>query len=112
MNLIDSTHLTEQIVLITYRKEKKTSDNETQTDDDQHEELLQTNDESKRALQAFVDKIYHIVAERPDLFDNIGEETNERLDHLISTVENQSTQINILDAECEQHRKEIKELQR
>jgi len=99
-------------VLIICRKEKKTSDNEIQTDDDQHEELLQTNHESKRALQAFVDKIHHIAAERPDLFDNISEETNARLDHLISTVENQATQINTLDAECEQQRKEIKELQR
>ncbi len=65
------------------------TDSDTQTDDPQYEKLVDSNNE----LQAFKDKVHRIVVERPDLFNNIGEETNERLDHLISTVENQATQI-------------------
>src|SRR5205814_10276549 len=72
-----------------------TADNETQTDDHQHEKLVQVNNKLKRILQIFKDKIHRIVTERPDLFDGIGEETSERLDHLISTVGNQATQIDV-----------------
>jgi hypothetical protein len=56
------------------------------------------------------------VAERPDLFADTSDDTIERLDHLISTVSNQATQIDILQAERdqaeEQLRNEIRELQR
>ena len=75
------------------------SDNECQTDDDQHEILLQTNTVLQDALQILEEKIQGIVAERPGLFDSIGQETSARLDHLISTVENQTTQIDLLQAE-------------
>ena len=94
----------------------QTIDNESQTDDRQHEKLIQVNNKLKRVLQTFKDKIHRIVTERGDLFDGIGEETSERLDHLISTVENQATQIDVLHAERdqveEQLRSENKELQR
>jgi predicted nuclease with TOPRIM domain len=74
------------------------------------------NTKLKRALQTLKEKINRIVTERPDLFTNIGEETNERLDHLISTVEHQATKIDALQAEHsgveEQLRNEIRELQR
>ncbi|CAF1516859.1 unnamed protein product, partial [Rotaria sordida] len=88
-------------------REKKI-DNETQTDDRQREKLLQMNNKLKRALQVIKDKIHRIVNEKPDLFNGIGEETNERLDHLISIVENQTTQIDFIQTE---HQQQIKELQ-
>jgi len=94
----------------------ETTDNESQTDDRQHEKLVQMNNKLKRALQTFKDKIQRVVAEKPDLFEGIGEETGERLDHLISTVETKTTQIDVLQEERdqieEQLRNEIKELQR
>ncbi len=50
------------------------------------------------------------------MFQNIGEETSEQLEHLISTIENQATQIDALHAERDQIEKqlqnEIKHLQR
>jgi hypothetical protein len=74
------------------------------------------NNKLKRVLQIFKDKIHRVVNERPDLFDGIGEETSERLDHLISTVENQATQVNKLQAERDQadekYQGQIKNLQR
>ena len=70
----------------------------------------------KRVLQVFKEKINRLVTDRPDLFRNIGEETSERLDHLISTVEHQATQIELLQTERNeieaQFQNEIKELQK
>jgi chromosome segregation ATPase len=95
---------------------KQTTDNESQTDDHQREKLIQVNNKLKRALQLFKDKIQRVVTEKPDLFDGISEETSERLDHLISTIQNQATQINVLHTERnqveEQLQNEIKQLQR
>jgi hypothetical protein len=92
------------------------TDSDTQTDDPQYEKLVQLNNKLKRLLQVFKDKVHRIVVERPDLFNNIGEETSERLDHLISTVENQATQIDSLQSERDQtnekYQHQIKELQR
>jgi chromosome segregation ATPase len=95
----------------------QTTDNERQIiDDQQQDKLAKMNTKLKRALQTLKEKINRIVTERPDLFTNIGEETNERLDHLISTVEHQATKIDALQAEHsgveEQLRNEIRELQR
>jgi uncharacterized phage infection (PIP) family protein YhgE len=95
----------------------QTTENERQIiDDQQQDKLAKMNTKFKRALQTLKEKINRIVTERPDLFANIGEETNERLDHLISTVEHQATQIDALQAEHseveEQLRNEIRELQR
>ncbi|CAF3603471.1 unnamed protein product [Rotaria sp. Silwood1] len=91
-------------------------DNESQTDDRQHEKLIQVNNKLKRILQTFKEKIHRIVIEKPNLFDGISEETSERLDHLISIVENQTTQIDFIQTEHDQLEKqlrnEIKELQR
>ena len=100
-----------------------TTDNKAQTDDHQHEKVPQSNNKLKRALQVLKDKIHRVVNERPDLFDGISEETSERLDHLISTLENQAIQINAsqaerdqnekqLQAEIENHQKQIDHLQR
>ncbi len=88
-----------------------TTDSDTQTDDHQHEKLVQLNNKLKRVLQGFKDKIHRVVEERPDLFDGVSNETSERLDHLISTVENQTTQIHVLDAERDQLRNEMKQIQ-
>jgi len=94
----------------------QTIDHESQTDDHHHDKLVQVNNKLKRILQLFKEKIQRVVAERPDIFEGVGEETSERLDHLISTVENQATQIDLLHAERnqveEQLRNEIKQLQR
>ncbi len=93
-----------------------TVDHESQTDDRQHEKLLQLNNKLKRALQSVKEKIHRVVAERPDLFDDVGEDTIERLDRLIATVENQAAQVNVLQTERnqadEEHQRQIKELQR
>jgi hypothetical protein len=93
-----------------------TTDNEKPTNDQQHEKLVKVNTKLKRALQTVKDKIHRLVTERPDLFSNIAEETSERLDHLISTVTNQATQIETLQAErdqaVEQFRHKLSELQR
>ena len=94
----------------------QTTDSEKPADDHQQDKLVKVNNKLKRVLQTFKDKINRVVTERPDLFANTGEETSERLDHLISTVEHLATQIEILQAEHnqseEQLRNEIRELQR
>ncbi|CAF4504594.1 unnamed protein product, partial [Rotaria sp. Silwood2] len=76
-----------------------TIDNQCQTDDQQHDKLTQINIKLKRVLQTFKDKIHRIVTERPELFINISEDTSDRLDHLISTVQHQATQINLLQTD-------------
>jgi DNA-binding transcriptional regulator GbsR (MarR family) len=94
----------------------ETIDNECQTYDREREELVQVNNYLKHVVQTFKDKIHRVVTGRPDLFDGISEEISERLDHLISTVENQATQVNVLqtarDQVEEQLQNEIKPLQR
>ena len=94
----------------------QTADQENQTDDRQHEKMLQMNNKLKRALQSVKDKIHRVAAERPDLFDDVGEDTIDRLDRLITTVENQATQANVLQTERnqadEEHQRQIRELQR
>lgn len=92
-----------------------TTDHESQTDDRQHEKMVQINNKLKRALQSVKDKINRAVTERPHLFDGIGEETSERLDHLIATVEQQAAQIDVVQAEYNQSndrcQRQIQELQ-
>jgi hypothetical protein len=77
--------------------------------------MVQANNQLKDVLQTFKDKIQQMVTERPNLFDGIGEETDERFDHLLSTIESQATQIGSLQAERNQVEEElqnkIKELQ-
>ena len=94
----------------------QTTDDESQTHDDQHEEIVQANNQLKDVLQTFQDKIQQVVTVCPNLFDGVGEETGERFDHLLSTIENQTTHINALHDERdqikEQLQSEIKQLQR
>ena len=93
-----------------------TIDHESQTDDHQYEKMVQVNNKLKRALQSVKDKMNRVVTERPQLFDGIGEETGERLDHLIATVEQQATHIDVVQAEYDQSnnqsQRRIEELQR
>jgi len=92
-------------------KSKDTIDNESQTDDRQYEKLVQVNNKFKRALQTFKEKIHRIVVQKPELFDGIAEETSERLDHLITLVENQITQAE-LDQIKDQYQNRIDALEK
>ena len=89
---------------------------EKQADDHQHDKLEKINNKLKRVLQTFKEKIHRLATERPELFVNVGEETTERFDHLISTVEHLATQAEMLQSEHndteEQLRNEIQELQK
>lgn len=94
----------------------ETADDESQTENRDHDKLVQLNNKLKRTLQTVKEKIQRAVSERPALFDGIGEETSERLDHLVSTIDNQAAQIVVLHADREQVKEqlsnEMKELQR
>ena len=79
----------------------QTTDAESQTEDRQHEKLVQVNTKLKRALQAIKEKVHRVASERPELFDGVGEETTERLDHLIATLDSQATQLHMLRADRE-----------
>ncbi len=93
-----------------------TTDEKQTTGDQQQDKLAKMNTKLKRALQIVKEKMNRIVTERPDLFVNVGDETNERLDHLISTVEHQATQMDLLQTERseveEQLKNDINELQK
>lgn len=77
----------------------QTVDNESQTVDEPSEKLTKGHKKLKRTYDAFQEKIQELISKRPDLFEGIGEETNERLDQLISTIENQTKQITDLQNE-------------
>jgi len=74
------------------------------------------NNKLEHALQTLKDNIGQVVSDRPELFDGVGEEADEHLQRLISTVENQAKQINLLHNERnqieEQLRNDIKALER
>lgn len=80
------------------------------------DKLAKINTKLKRALQIFKDKLHRIATERPNLFINVGEETNERLDHLIVIIENQVAQIEALQNEYNdlkvQHERDIDALKK
>ena len=91
---------------------KQTTDNETQTDEQSQEKLTQVNSKLQRALHTIKARIHQAANNRPDLFSDVGEDTIERLDHLISTIDGQTTQIDQLRNECQQARSEIDQLQK
>jgi len=78
--------------------------------------LLEDNKSLKSAVETIEDKLHHVIIARPDLFENIGEKTSEQLDHLISSIENQATQIIQLQTEhdqsTEKYQHEINDLQK
>jgi len=78
--------------------------------------LLEDTKSLKSAVEIIEDKLHQVITTRPDLFENIGEKTSEQLDHLISSMENQATQIVELQTEHDQSREkyqhEINDLQK
>ncbi|CAF1066100.1 unnamed protein product [Adineta ricciae] len=109
------TSLTRERSQLLEEVQKNTGESDKPTDAQQYEKLVKLNSKLKRALQAFKDKICRLVIARPDLFVNIGEETTERFDHLLYTVEHQATRIDLLQAELteseELYRENIRKLQ-
>lgn len=74
----------------------------TQTDDQQQQQqdkFIQINNKLKRALQTIKEKIQKIINEKPELFPQINDDTIQRLDQLISLIQNQAKQIEILQNE-------------
>ena len=86
----------------------RTFDNGNQTEDVQYEKLVQVNKKLKRALQSVKDQILNVTRDQPGFFDNVSEDTNERIDHLISTIGNQKIQIETLRAERDQIEERLK----
>jgi hypothetical protein len=84
-------------------------DNETQTDDQQPDRLVQINNKLKRALQNIKEKVHRVVVERPELFPNSTDDTIERLDYLISAIENQAAQIESLQQQKDQETNLLRE---
>ncbi len=66
----------------------------------------------KRALQTIKEKIHRIITERPELFPHMSEDTIERLDQLISVVDNQAKEIERLQHERDYTQQEVNELRR
>ena len=78
-----------------------TLNTDCQTDDDQHEEL-------SRLLQVLQEKIDQFATKRPDFFNETNTEINERLNHLISTIENQAAQIDTFQTQRSRIEEELK----
>ena len=80
------------------------------------DKLVKVNNKLKRVVHTFKEKIQQVVTQRPELFTDVGEETSERLDHLLSTVQDQASYIAVLQTERDQIetqlRHEIQELRR
>ena len=92
------------------------TDNEVQTDDDEHEKLLEMNNTLKHTVETIEDKIHQFLSASPNLSGDIGEDIIERVDNLISAIDNQATRINVLQTERvqaeEKYRHEINDLQK
>lgn len=68
------------------------ANNDIPKEDEPSARSAQSNTKQKRALQSVKDKIQRVVSDRPELFEGVGEDTNDRLDHLISTLVDQAAQ--------------------
>ena len=75
---------------------RETTDAECQTEEANAEQSTQINNKLKRAFQTIKTKVQQIVADRPELFFDVGDDTIHRLDHLIALVDQQATQIDDL----------------
>ena len=91
---------------------KQMMHNESQTEELVQEKSAQVNNKLQRALHTIKNKIHQAANNRPELFSDIGEDTIERLDHLISTIDNQTAQMDFLRNECHQAELEINQLQK
>jgi hypothetical protein len=65
----------------------------------QHEKLMKINHKLKRVVQIFKEKLQRLANDRTDLFLNVGDDTNERLDHMIFTIQEQADRLELLQAE-------------
>ena len=75
-------------------------DKQCQTDHHQHDKLVYTNNKLKQTVQTIKDKLQHIVTEKENLFLDVNDDPIDRLDHLISIIDKQSTRQNE-DVECQ-----------
>jgi len=91
---------------------KQTVDNETQTDEQSQEKLTQVNQKLKRALQNMKERIHQAIVDKPDLYPDVSDDTMERLDRIILTVEDQAYRINLLQNEFDQSQDEIIQLRK
>jgi len=78
----------------------------------EHEELLAINNKLKCAIETIETKIDQIFTARADLFEDIGKETNKRLDSLISAVQNQATELHERNQANEKYQRELNDLQK
>lgn len=76
-----------------------TTDQETQTEELTQDKLSQVNNKLRRALQTIKEKVHQAAIEHPKMFIGAGDDTLERLNHLISAVGHQAMQIEALQAE-------------
>ena len=81
---------------------RDTADHETQTDELSQDKLSQVNNKLRRALQTIKEKVHQAAIEHPEIFTDTGDDTLERLDHLIAAVGNQAAQIQFLKNEMEE----------
>ena len=90
----------------------------TQTDEQNQDKSSSINAKFKRALQTIKEKVQRLVLERPELFDNIHDDTIDRLDHMIVLIEQQSDRIkhlqnqldkSISDARLESEKNQVRE---
>ena len=75
----------ERITELTVAPTEK-NEGETQTDNRHYEQMVETNQRLKTDLETFEMRIASAIDERPDLFAGVSQETNARLNHLISTL--------------------------
>lgn len=71
-------------------EEKLRFDRECQTENIREEKLVYTNRKLKGILQKIKEKLENFVVERSDLFVEIADDPEERLEHLISVVRKQN----------------------
>lgn len=71
-------------------EEKIRFDRECQTENIREEKLVYTNRKLKGILQKIKEKLENFVVERSDLFVEIADDPEERLEHLISVVRKQN----------------------
>ncbi len=67
----------------------QTAENQIQTDDDEHEKILEIN----KSLKTMKDKFQCFITERPDLFNDNNEDINECFDRFISSIKTQASKL-------------------
>lgn len=75
------------------------------------QKLVQMNTKLKRALQTIKEKIQQVAVERPEWFSDASEDTLERLNHLLTAVDQQASQLAQLQSQCNDAQEQIDQLQ-